>query len=708
MSAAHPVRTLSAEVARKIAAGEVIDRPNAIVRELLDNAVDSCADKITVETEGGGIEKIRIVDNGSGMTEDDLKNCARPHATSKISSETDLLNLTTLGFRGEALASIAAVCRLSIISGGKKMRASITEDHIIEPTTPLDGTIVCAEGLFENFPARRQFLKRPASEGVLCKATFVEKSLPLPEKSFRLIQDGTMRLDLPAGQTLAERFVKAMELRESASLFNELEGSAGGRTPDWSFRIVIGEPGVFRSNKKDILIFVNGRRIQEYSLVQAVEYGSQGYFPNGNFPVAAVFVQMNPALVDFNIHPAKKEARFKDIAPLHHGISSGIKAFFAEYTKRTMKNAAAPAQNGIFQEATLFSAEGLAKAALSESRLSREASGALYAAEKGTAEQKSQERTERKTYFGGTAGAAFSTQAQKAFWNGYSSKPDFASGEYRIKRTPLSLFSQPERTDFAENQTFTEAEKTRKAQKEKNARTQAVSAFMERAIAAYNGTATEEQKTSPFHAEPNKEAEAECTTNKTSAQESNAPALSHDFAFIGSALGTFLIAEQNATLFIIDKHAAHERMIFDSIMQGSGRSQHLLLPYVIQTESEDEDAYLASIQTELKKIGFDMQSKGNGRWEFTALNERWRGTEEDLRHALLDKKEAPKDILYSIAATTACKAAVKDGYILDDAAAEEIARGALQLPDPHCPHGRPCYTTITRENLFTLVRRTDS
>ena len=132
MSLENPVRTLNVEVARKIAAGEVIDRPNAIVRELMDNAIDSGATKIIVEISGGGIEKIRIIDNGCGMTKEDLQNCARPHATSKISTEVDLMNLTTLGFRGEALASIAAVARLSIISGGFKMRASVTEDHIIE------------------------------------------------------------------------------------------------------------------------------------------------------------------------------------------------------------------------------------------------------------------------------------------------------------------------------------------------------------------------------------------------------------------------------------------------------------------------------------------------------------------------------------------------------------------------------------------------
>ena len=185
MSAQSPVRTLNAEVARKIAAGEVIDRPNAVVRELIDNAIDSGATQITVEITGGGIEKIRVIDDGCGLTKEDLQNCARPHATSKISTEVDLMNLSTLGFRGEALASIAAVARLSITSGGYKMRASITEDHIIESVAVTKGTIVQSEGLFENFPARRQFLKRPATEAVMCRNTFMEKAVSRPDITFR-------------------------------------------------------------------------------------------------------------------------------------------------------------------------------------------------------------------------------------------------------------------------------------------------------------------------------------------------------------------------------------------------------------------------------------------------------------------------------------------------------------------------------------------
>lgn len=678
MSKENPVKTLNPEVARKIAAGEVIDRPNAIIRELMDNAIDSGADSITVEINEGGIEKTRIVDNGCGMTKEDLISCARPHATSKISSETDLLNLTTLGFRGEALSSIAAVCRLSIISGGYKMRASITEDHIIEPATPLEGTIVQAEGLFENFPARRQFLKRPASETLMCKNTFVEKSLPNTGISFRFIQDGEIRLDLPKGQTLPERFVKAMELREDTRLFNLIENSSGEKNPDWSFKIVIGEPGIYRNNKKNIYIFVNGRRIQEYSLAQAIEYGSQGYFPNGTFPVAAAFITVNPSLVDFNIHPAKKEARFKDISSLHHGISTAVKKFFSDYTNRTMKAQAEKIKK--IPETFLFEPEKLAAKALEQSEPENRAG--METAGRTPYESEASHFGVRSRFFGGTSStrSMMTRETPLNSWTGYASK----NASYEKK----SLFEEPEQKFNAGNEN--------KAPEilEKKEKMQEIIGFMDKAISAYSGNT---KKTPEIPADEIQNEEKPFTETQQK----------DDFHFIGSALGTFLIAEKNNTLYIIDKHAAHERMLFDQIMKNPESAQTLLIPYVIETASKKDDEYLESIKNELKKVGFTCENKGNGRWEFTTLHERWNGTEEELYHALLDIKANPKDLIYTVAASTACRAAVKDGTILEDSAAEKIARGALRLDDPHCPHGRPCYTTITRENLFHLVRRTE-
>lgn len=607
MSLKRPVRTLNPEVARKIAAGEVIDRPNAIIRELMDNAIDAGATTITVEITGGGIDKIRIIDDGAGMTKDDLENCARPHATSKIESEVDLMNLSTLGFRGEALASIAAVSRLSIQSGGYKMRASITEDHIIEPAAELKGTIVQSEGLFENFPARRQFLKRPATEGIMCRNTFIEKALARPDINFRFIADGETKLDLPAGQPIKERFVRANGYNESPELFYELTNSSGGETPEWAFTLVIGEPAVSRTNKKEIFIYANGRRIQEYSLVQAVEYGGQGYFPNGTYPVAAVFTQIRPDLIDFNIHPAKREARFSDISALHHGLSSTIKNFFNQYTY------------------------------------------ANFAEDKPADEVRTQEFN-------------FDIPDTNKAVN-YSVHERHIS--YKPSETKAEILS-----DFRSK---------------------------------YLGIKSDAPSSSPTST--SSLAEQALARQTISGQ---AAVVSTQVKYIGPCLGTFLLAEKNNSLYIIDQHAVHERILFDRLMKGqrnSGRQQ-LLIPYKIKTESKSQDNQLEKLQAELTRIGFETEHVSEGLWEIKTIPERWTGTEYDLRTLLFVKQVEPKEIIRSIAAMTACKAAVKDGYVLDDITAARLVEQAFTLEDPHCPHGRPIYTVISREKLFELVKRT--
>jgi DNA mismatch repair protein MutL len=649
VSAEYPVKKLNAEVARKIAAGEVIDRPNAIVRELLDNAIDSEPTSIQVEVESGGIEKVRIVDNGCGMTKEDLTACARPHATSKISTETDLLRLTTLGFRGEALSSIAAVCRLSVISGGWKMRASVTEDHIIEPVSPVTGTIVQAEGLFENFPARRLFLKRPASEMLMCRNTFIEKTLPHPDIAFTFTSDGERRLTLEAGVSLKKRFVQAAEQKEDEALFYEISGSSGGEKPDWSFTVVIGEPGVSRPNKKDIFIFVNGRRIAEYSLVQAIEYGGQGYFPNGTYPVASLFVTMNPELVDFNIHPAKKEARFKDLSGLHHGVSSSLRNFFHQYTVKTMvENRAAPENSA------------------PELELGTSSPAPHYTAEKpDMSSEKVYDDISRIVMHRGND--EFHSPGSR----GYRAADE---DDGRSRFFPAPAGSVPLQQDTTRKQTGVQY--------------------------SIEHSAEGEQSPTEEHTEKDDEQSLADAALYDQQREQGT------FHFIGSALGTFLVAEKDDTLYIIDKHAAHERILYNRIMAEQGKAQELLVPYEITTENDADDAYLEDIRGELKKIGFSIKNAGSGRWEISSVPERWKGTETDLYHAILDRRLDPSEVISSIAAMSACKAAVKDGYILDDETAAHLAEEALSLPDPHCPHGRPIWTTITRAELFTLVKRT--
>ena len=616
MSLKRPVRILPPEVARKIAAGEVIDRPNAIVRELMDNAIDSGADSITVEIYGGGIDKIRVIDNGSGMSREDMEIAATPHATSKISSEQDLLNLSTLGFRGEALSSIAAVSKLTIVSGEYKLETSVTEKNKITQVTPFNGTTVQSENLFQNFPARRMFLKRSTTEGKMCFNTFIEKALPFCNIEFRFYQNGELKLNLPKEDSIQKRFTAACDYGRQKDLFFTQKNHAQDNS--WSFELIIGEPGIYRNDRKEISIFVNNRKISEYSLMQAIEYGCMGYFPNGTHPVAALFVTIDSKLVDFNIHPAKKEVRFKDINELHHSVSNTTASFFKNSTIKSLK----PELDASYYENT-FSKE-LFQSPVSQSETD-------YTGESGLS------RYERL--------------------NAPTSKNSFKSIEEKSYNSDL-------RSVFMNNSKATYAQKL--------------------AEMAYQ----EDEKTEP----------------QTDSIPQNA-VNSDSIKYFGTTLGVFLLVEKDNTLYLIDQHAAHERILYDSIMTTKAKSQKLLIPYQLESQSTADDEYLESVKDQLEEKGFILKNNGNGSWQITEVHERWTGTERDLQTLLLDQKIAPDKILTYIAASTACKAAVKDGYYLDPETAKELAVKALSLPDPHCPHGRPVWTAITKEKMFELVKR---
>lgn len=678
MSLENPVRTLNVEVARKIAAGEVIDRPNAIVRELMDNAIDSGATKIIVEISGGGIEKIRIIDNGCGMTKEDLQNCARPHATSKISTEVDLMNLTTLGFRGEALASIAAVARLSIISGGFKMRASVTEDHIIEEVPQTEGTIVQSEGLFENFPARRQFLKRAGTEALMCKNTFIEKALARPDIAFKFIQDGETKLDLPENQSLKDRFCMACSYKEPSELFYQLENSS--IDGDWSFSVVIGEPAVSRTNKKEIFIYTNGRRIQEYALVQAVEYGGQGFFPNGTYPVAAVFINIRPDLIDFNIHPAKREARFYDISSVHHGLSSTLKAFFMQYTRENFESnlqADEINQNFLFEQNKIEndSQQNQNNDSISDAKTFSNNANYDFNSLSNVSNQKNNQTENQieETSENYKKHISYKTPVESSH-----TFSDFRSQYLGIKNT-TSGANQSEAKSFEKRFDFNLMENVSKTT---NLQTFSQNDF----------SRTVQEKTESSENQNNQ-------INKNS--DSN-------IKFLGSCLGTFLLAQKDDCLFVIDQHAAHERILFDRIIssQGDAPRQQLLIPYKIKTESKSQDNQLLKLKERLCNIGFEINQVSEGNWEISTTPDRWTGTEYDLKTLLFVKQVEPEQIIRAIVAMTACKAAVKDGYVLDDITAEKLVKQAFTLEDPHCPHGRPIYTVFSREKLFELVKRT--
>lgn len=633
-----PVKELPGDTAGKIAAGEVIDRPNAVVRELIDNSLDAGATEISLEIQEGGSKKIRICDNGAGMTREDLEICWKPHTTSKISRAEDLLNISTLGFRGEALSSICAVSTMKITSvrnneenaaegngisaawnletsfswknSGKENSAPMEViNYKISPGRLEKGTIIEIRGLFDNFPARKAFLKKPGAETLLCRQTFQEKALAWPQVAFSLTTDNKLRYLYPGKQSLLERTLSVTEPVEPASFFKEISETGDG----FCFKIILGTREVVRKDKKDMMIFVNGRRIFDYGLIQAMDYGAEGFFPNGSHPFAYLFLEINPKYVDFNIHPAKKEIRIRNKGEIHHEISSAVRDFYKNLTLSNLF----PQKNGTEKE-------------------SSPNSGII-------------------SIYGKSAGnfPDFETKADSKENIFPEIRNEIEHGDNLRERLSPTLEYSP---------------------------------------------ATEMQFQNPKATDSMEISGANPGNLKTET--------GLDFRYIGQVFNLFLVAEYKGKLYLIDQHAAHERILYDQLLKTSGTCQELLIPYIIETETEKEDRYLENSEKELKAAGFDIAREGKGKWCINGVPVRWKGSVEDLKHDLLHKDPDSETLLKSILARTACRQAVKKGDPLDYETARGIVEKTFKLPHPFCPHGRPVWIEFSPEKLTELVSRT--
>jgi DNA mismatch repair protein MutL len=620
------IKVLPPGEAKKIAAGEVIDRPAALVRELIDNAIDSGARTIELSIEGGGIHKVEVSDDGSGMTKEDLELCTKTHATSKIRSLDDLSSTLTLGFRGEALAAAAAVARLEILSSADGREAWLLEASQSQAQLSRSrrnrGTSVRTLGLFDAIPARKRFLKREGTEGNLCRQIFVEKALAFPRIAFHFFQDGGLKLHLlpleqeipqaqdPAGQSPAAglhpsaasckaRFGELI-LKEGERPFLHQVSAVG---EGFTVTVIFGGAEVYRQDRRQQYVFANRRRIQDFSLLQALEYGLAGLFPNGTHPVGAVFVEINPALVDFNIHPAKREVRFADAGAIHHTVSGVLR----DYVR----------SRGIGGE------------------------------------------VQRKDDAGGPAlfGGQFSGSGP-AFSAPYGTAPYGAAGQTAAMAAEALL---ARRGEFAPLPRREEA-------------------------GGYAGNSAGEE-TAEYNGD---------VRDKTPGP----------VRLIGRAFDLFIIVESGDRLYLIDQHAAHERLLYNRFLSKKITTQELLITIPFTTGSGDDDRFLQSHKNELAELGVVVENDGDACWRIEALPAGWNMSDDETVEEILALKDAGENIAERWAATLSCRAAVKDGDRLDDNAALALAEAALSFPIACCPHGRPLWTEIGREELFKAVRRT--
>jgi DNA mismatch repair protein MutL len=598
------IKILPPQEARRIAAGEVVDRPAALVREFLDNAIDALSLNIEVSIEEGGCKRVEVADDGEGMNREDLELCSLTHATSKIRSLDDLDFSHTLGFRGEALAAAAAVARLEITGSTDGKEAWRLETGPgdsrppqLEQTRRTKGVTARTLNLFESIPARKRFLKREGSEAALCRQALIDKALAFPAINFRFIQDGKLKDFFTAVSAKKERFAAALLKAGEESLLHEINVKGTG----FSAAVVIGAPEIFRSDRRQMYVFANGRRVQDYSLVQAMEYGAQGWFPNGTHPVGAVYVEIEPALADFNIHPAKREVRFRDPGAIHHAVSGGLRNFFHSYY-------------------------------LKKSRGGVETHGGA--------------ETQREEEFRFTYNAQNRKSGQAQInWQKQTDRAD-------IKTTQQNL------------------ENLLKAARDKK----------------------EDDNTS-----------ASSRLHEDSRADEAVPAYG-DARYAGRVFGLFILIEWGDKLYIIDQHAAHERILFDRFLSQPVPKQELLAPIPFRTDSDDEDNFLEAKRDELKRLGVDIEKDADG-WRIEALPADWRCGDAETVKEILELRTAGENIAERWAATLCCRAAIKDGDYPDDETAFALGKEALLLPNPRCPHGRPVWTEISREALFKAVKR---
>ncbi|MDR2158657.1 MAG: DNA mismatch repair endonuclease MutL [Treponema sp.] len=617
------IRVLPPEEARRIAAGEVVDRPASLIREFLDNAIDAGGSLVEVFIEEGGVKRAEVIDDGGGMGPEDLALCWQAHATSKIRSLDDLSRTFTLGFRGEALAAAAAVSRLEILTsagGGEAWRLEVGPGEAnpprIERARRTRGTSVRSRFLFDTIPARKQFLKRESGEAQLCRQAFLDKALAFPLTGFRFTQDGTLRHEFPAAASRKERFAAALLNANEAPFLHEIAASG----PGFTVTMVAGGPELYRNDRRLVYLFVNGRRINDYGLLQALEYGLQGWFPNGVHPVGAVYVTIDPKLADFNIHPAKREVRFIDPGAIHHAITSSLR----DFTRRV--NLKSRAEEEGAETAGIFRFDG------------PPAPFRSWDAGPGTANSGGLSRSSS-----GETGGAFRSPAER----------------YGTSRPAAVL---------------------------------AMEALLERAAGGRDGL--------PDLAGEGITAGTAGITGE--AAEGTVPYGTPKYA--GRAFGLFIMVEWGERLFIIDQHAAHERILYDRFLAGPIPKQELLVPIPFRTGSAGEDRFLEAGKENLARLGIDITKDGEG-WRIDALPAGWRLGDRETLEAILDLQNAGEHMAERWAATLACHGAARDGDYLDDAAAMALAEEALALPVPRCPHGRPVWTGISRESLLKAVRR---
>lgn len=649
----------------QIAAGEVIERPANVVKELVENSIDAGATSINVEIENGGISLIRITDNGKGIAADDVEIAFERHATSKIRSAKDLIKVSTMGFRGEALASIAAIAKVELVTKTKDAemgtRIIVEGGDIVlkEECGAPNGTTITVRELFFNTPVRYKFLKKDFTEGGYIETALERISLINPGISFRLISNKKQIL-----QTSGNGDMKTV-------VFNIFGKDVSQNIVDLNFEYegievtgVAGKPEIARSNRSNQLFYVNGRFIKDKTLSAATEEAYRTLVPQGKFCFCIVNVNMNPEMVDVNVHPAKLEVRFteegKVFKAVYHAVRNAllgndlIKDESADEKPIVRENAVTnetPVKKGLFE---IFRG--------------------------GKSNEKKEENTNLRTMnIEVTKKENDDTFISKMMTKGRQENTDASEEHLDDKDTVSELTVREQTNNYNVNDEENEIVTNNKVKD---------------IVDAYNEKESSEQKQVPMFYEQDFIEKVELP----------------EYQILGVAFNTYILLQLDDDIYILDQHAAHERVLYEKVKQnfykdGGKEVQMLLLPDVIDLPKKDMRLVHDNLKL-FEQSGFDIEEFGENTIKINGVPVIC--YEMDTKDLFLDiidglditNRTNKQDIEEKFISTVACKAAVKANMYLDEREIRGLLDELLLLENPFtCPHGRPTAIRITKTEI---------
>ena len=663
------IHVLDQATINQIAAGEVIDRPSSVVKELLENAIDAKATAITVEIKDGGISFIRITDNGCGIEKDQVRKAFLRHATSKLHTIDDLLDIGSLGFRGEALSSIAAIAQVELISKPPEAMLGISyqiEDGEEKSLTQIgapDGTTILVRNLFYHVPARKKFLKTAATEGNYINQLMENMAMLRPDISMRFINGGQNKL-YTSGNGRLKDLIYTIYGREISSNVLEINYEC----PLFAVTGYIGKPIISRGNRTFENYYINGRFVKSRLIAAAIEQAYKPFMMQHRYPFTVLHIKIKPELIDVNVHPAKMEVRFQQENEIYELLAGAIentlrgKEFIPDVSddgkaeKKVQEKQKLPEP---FEQRRLQAMKEIIPPPPAEHKTQNEQKPSVE--HKTQSEQKLPRNEEQPKVPSKLSEPVCEYKAEKKQTiKDSDSKWESASGIHKrigqdVSQTVNQMPTQPEqKLEKPEQQTlFTEPLLSEKAR------------------------------------------------------------IHH--RLIGQLFDTYWLIQYGNQLYIMDQHAAHEKVNYERLMEAYRKKERItqfVSPPMVISLTRAEEAILEEFKSEFERIGFTIEPYGGREYAISEIPANLYGiNEKELFLEMLSDLEdrgsmQPSELIASKLASMSCKAAIKGGQKISFQEADALVSQLLTLENPYaCPHGRPTIITMTKYELEKKFKR---